>query len=148
MTEEKQPHRLLLIEDNPADTMLLRTALDEQNDPYILEVLADGESALRYVREHCGRNSPEPCLIILDLHLPKHDGSTVLRAIRSEPELSHVAVAVLTSGASPTEEADVVALGVTLYCRKPMTYDDTVDLARELIEICRQPRKVAAANTV
>jgi CheY-like chemotaxis protein len=148
MAEQTQPHRLLLIEDNPADTLLLREALNEQNDPYILDVLADGESALRYVREHCGRNCPEPCLIILDLLLPKHDGSTVLRAIRSEPELSHVAVAVLTSGASPMEEAEVVALGVRLYRRKPMTYDDTVDLARELIEVCREPRKVAAASNV
>jgi hypothetical protein len=29
-----------------------------------------------------------------------------------------------------------------------MTYDDTVDLARELIEVCREPRKVAAAHNV
>ena len=85
MAEEKQLHCLVLIEDNPADTMLLRQALDEQNDPYSLEVLPDGETALRYVREQCCRSSPEPCLIILDLHLPQYDGATVLRAIRSRP---------------------------------------------------------------
>jgi CheY-like chemotaxis protein len=45
-----------------------------------------------YVREHCRRAGPEPCLIILDLHLPRYDGSTVLRAIRSESELSGAAI--------------------------------------------------------
>jgi two-component system response regulator len=148
MAEEKQPHHLLLIEDNSADTILLRQALDEQEDPYILEVLPDGETALRYVREQCRRNSPEPCLIILDLHLPRYDGSTVLRAIRTESELSHVAVAVVTSSVSPDEEAEVLALGVRLYRRKPMNYDDTVELARELIEICKEPRMTTVANNI
>ena len=146
MAQKKPPHRLLLIEDNLADTVLLRQALDEQEDAYVLEVLPDGETALQYVREKCGRQSPEPCLIILDLHLPRYDGSTVLRAIRSEPELSHVAVAVVTASISPQEEAEVLALGVRLYRRKPMSYDDTLELARELIEICREPLKSSAMN--
>ncbi|MGH9632077.1 MAG: response regulator [Bryobacteraceae bacterium] len=146
MTQDRQPYRLLLIEDNPADTGLLRYALDEQNEPYVLEELPDGETALRYVREHCGRNAPEPCLIILDLHLPRCDGLTVLEAIRSEPELSHVAVAVVTSSASPIEKAEVLALGVRLYRQKPISYDEMVELARELIEICREPLKVSIAN--
>jgi CheY-like chemotaxis protein len=146
MAEKIKPHRLLLIEDNPADTMLLRHALDEQDEPYVLEVLRDGESALRYVREQSSRSGPEPCLIILDLHLPRYDGSTVLRAIRSDPELAHVDVAVVTSGATPQEQSAVLGLGVRLYRRKPMNYDETVELARELIEICREPLKAAAAN--
>lgn len=148
MAEEKRAHRILLIEDSPADTMLLRHALDEQGDPYVLQVLADGETALRYVREQ-SRHSPEPCLIVLDLHLPRYDGSTILRAIRSEPELSHVEVAVVTSGATPQEQSAVLALGVRLYRRKPMSYDDTLELARELIEICREgPVKASAAHTL
>jgi CheY-like chemotaxis protein len=145
MPEEKQPHRILLIEDNPADTLLLRHALNEQNEPYTLEVLPDGEAALRYVRQHCLGNVPEPCLIILDLHLPRYDGSTILRAIRSEPELSNVAIAVVTSSASPMEKAEVLALGVQLYRNKPLSYDETVELARELIEICKEPLNRPAA---
>jgi CheY-like chemotaxis protein len=133
------PHRIVLIEDNPADTMLLRHALDEVGEPYMLEILTDGEAALRFVREHCRPNSAEPCLIVLDLHLPLHDGTTVLRAIRSEPDLAKVAVAVLTSSVSPAEKAEVLSLGVQAYRPKPMDLDDTFELARELVEICKQP---------
>jgi two-component system response regulator len=135
---KKSPHRIVIIEDNPADTVLLRHALDEQGEPYILEVLTDGESALKFIRDHCRNCRPEPCLIVLDLHLPRYDGATVLRAIRSEPEMARVSVVVLTSTASPEEKAEVIALGIQAYRMKPMSYDQTLELARELIGICNQ----------
>ena len=111
---QKSPHQIIVVEDNPADTLLLRHALDQQPDAYALQVLQDGESALKYVRDHCALGRPEPCLIILDLHLPKYDGATVLREIRSHPELASVRVVVLTTMGSPAEKAEVLALGVDL----------------------------------
>ncbi len=137
-------HRIVMIEDNPADTTLLRHALNEQGDPFTLEVLRDGESALQFVRDHCRDYRPEPCLIILDLHLPQYDGATILRAIRQEPELSKVHVVVLTTMASPAEKAEVIALGVESYRTKPMDWEENVALARDLISICNGIAKRAA----
>ena len=139
----RNPHHIVMIEDNPADTTLLRHALDEQGEPFTLQVLRDGESALQFVRDHC-REQREPCLIILDLHLPRYDGATVLRAIRSEPELAKVYVVVLTTMASPTEKAEVFELGVDSYRTKPMNWDENLELARDLMDICNGTVKRAA----
>jgi CheY-like chemotaxis protein len=69
--KKAEPARIVVIEDNPADVTLLRLALDAQGDPYQLEVLSDGEQALRFVREYASMpGTPEPCVLILDLHLP------------------------------------------------------------------------------
>ena len=133
-------HRIVSIEDNPADSVLLREAFKQHGEPFSLEVLPDGESAIRYVREHCSRESDEPCLIILDLHLPHYDGATILKAIRTNPDLAQVSVAVLTTVASPQEQAEVLRLGVNLYRHKPMSWDDTVSLAGDLIQLCKNPR--------
>jgi len=133
------PSRIVLIEDNPADTLLLRNALDDIGEPYVLEVLADGQAALEFVREHCRTRSSQPCLIILDLHLPRYDGVTILRAIRSEPELAKIAVAVLTGSHSPAETAEVLGLGVQSFRIKPMNLEDIFALARDLIHICKNP---------
>jgi CheY-like chemotaxis protein len=130
-------HRIVAIEDNPADYALLREALTAHGEPFSLEVLPDGESAIRYVREQ-GRDSAQPCLFVLDLHLPPYNGAIILREIRGNPDLAHVSVAVLTTIASPQEQAEVMALGVSLYRNKPMTWDDTVTLAGELIELCKR----------
>ena len=145
-TVSSSPHRLIAIEDNHADCAILREALNQVGEPYTLQILPDGESALRYVGEHCRSDSPEPCLIILDLHLPFYDGSTILRAIRETPELSHVSIAVLTTIASPRERDEVLRLGVQLYRTKPMSWLENVELARELIELCKNPRTFAAQS--
>ncbi len=134
----KSPHKLVLVEDNPADTLLLRYALNAQEEPYTLEVHTDGEAALRFLREHCGGVEPEPCLFILDLHLPRYDGVTILREIRTSA-LAHVRVAILTNLASPGEKNEVHNLGADLYRIKPCDWDDVLTLARELIDLCNRP---------
>ncbi len=138
------PHRIIAIEDNHADVTLLRHALDQHGEPYILEILPDGLTALEYARTNCGPGNPEPCLIILDLHLPRHSGAEILQALRANPEFAKVSVAVLTTGASPREREEVLRLGVRLYREKPMDWDQTVELARELIDACKNPRTLAA----
>jgi CheY-like chemotaxis protein len=128
---------ILIIEDNLADVFLFRHAFDELGEPYLLEVLTDGEGALAFVAEHrSGARKPEPCVILLDLHLPKYNGLEVLAAIRVEPPLSHIHVVVLTSRASPEEEIKVMQLGGI--CRiKPPNLAGIKKLAIELMDICK-----------
>jgi len=143
--QEPSPARILVIEDNTADVFMLRHALDQHTEDYVLEILRDGAQAIAFVnlQRAAGENS-EPCVIVLDLHLPKHDGAAVLKAIRQEPVLDHVGVVVLTSSASPRDEREVRELGVRLYKTKPLLVDEWVKLAAEILEICRQHSRVAA----
>ena len=139
MTQPKPtPVRILVVEDNQADVFLLRHALNEHGEDYQLEVLRDGAEAILFVEQQriCA-SEPTPCAIVLDLHLPKHDGSTVLKAIRSEPSLAHIHVVALTSLASPTEESEVRNMGLRLYRAKPTELDGWIRLAGEILQICR-----------
>ena len=97
--------RILMIEDNDADIQLLSFALDQQEEDYELEILNDGEAALRFVQEHrTGIRQPDPCVILLDLHLPRYDGVAILRAIREAPPLEHLKVIVLTGQPAPSQK--------------------------------------------
>jgi len=139
------PAKILVIEDSPADILLLRHALDEQGEPYEIEILRDGAQALAFVAEQRElKLEPQPCVIVLDLHLPKHDGLTVLQAIRNEPALTHIHVIALSSFATPRAEAEVKALGVRQYSEKPSDLDGWIELAARILEICRE-REIAAA---
>jgi len=128
---------ILVIEDNQADIFILRHAFDQVGEPYMLEVLTDGEAALAFIGEHRrGAREPHPCVILLDLHLPKYNGIEVLAAIREEPPLSHIHVVVLTSRASPHEEKQVTELG-GICCLKPAGLQATKLLASEIISLCK-----------
>jgi two-component system, chemotaxis family, response regulator Rcp1 len=139
------PARILVVEDNQADVFLLRHALDEHGKEYELEVLRDGGEALRFVEhQRILARDPNPCAIVLDLHLPKHDGAAVLKAIRDEPTLSHIHVVALTSFASPTEEKEVRKLGIRLYRAKPTDLDEWINLAGDILAICSEGAEVPA----
>ena len=84
-------------------------------------------------------------LIVLDLHLPKHDGFAVLEEIKRTPPLAHISVVVLTSAASPMEEAQVRQLSIRLYREKPSDIDEFLEVAQQILEICNEGRAAAAA---
>jgi CheY-like chemotaxis protein len=128
-----------MVEDNSADVFLLRHALDQHAKLYRLEVLRDGEEAIEFVGRHRAAGpAAEPCVIVLDLHLPKQDGTTVLKAIRREPALAFVHVVALTTVASPKDEQEVRDLGVRLYRAKPTLVEEWIKLAGEILEICKE----------
>ena len=146
---ETKPARIVLIEDNSADVLMLRHGLDQLGQEYDLEVLPDGEQAMDFVQnERTSMSDPkrlEPCVIVLDLYLPKYDGVAVLEAIRKEPALTHVKVIVLTTVSSPRDEREIRRLGVRLFRTKPNQVTDYILLAEEVLAICREHSSATAA---
>jgi two-component system, chemotaxis family, response regulator Rcp1 len=136
--------QILVIEDNPADVELLRQALIIHGDNFRLEVCSDGQQALEFIGNQ--RRMPKelhPCVIVLDLDLPRHNGFEVLQALREEPVLTHIGVMVLTGHISPRQENELKRLGA-YYRTKPDQLSNLVDLAAELIAICN---KLIETNT-
>jgi CheY-like chemotaxis protein len=128
--------KILIIEDNSSDVFLLRRALMATGGGgFNLEVAGDGERALQMIDGRDGHQEGPPCVILLDLHLPKHDGLEVLRAIRRNPVMSESRVVVTTNGASPQEVDELRGMGVE--CRlKPANLREFEELATDLIAIC------------
>ena len=127
--------RILLVEDDPKDTELTLTALEEYNLANEVVVAKDGEEALDYL--YCrgkfqARTSENPAVLLLDLKLPKVDGLEVLQQIKSDEKLKMIPVVVLTSS---REERDMVTsyrLGVNAYVVKPVDFHEFVNAIKEL----------------
>lgn len=111
---------ILLAEDNDGDVFLVRRALEKQGLLHELTVARNGEEALKLLDG--ATNDPNfepPDLIVLDLNLPKIDGTQVLLRIRKTPALGAIPVIVLTSSDSPKDRESALELGANLYFRKP-----------------------------
>jgi CheY-like chemotaxis protein len=127
--------RILLVEDDPKDSELTMTALEEYKLGNEVVLARDGEEALDYL--YCRgqfqtRTSENPAVLLLDLKLPKVDGLEVLQQIRSDEKLKLIPVVVLTSS---REERDMLAsykLGVNAYVVKPVDFHEFVDAIKEL----------------
>ena len=130
---------IVMIEDNPADVELLRIAFDRLNEPYELVTLDDGEEALRFIHNRHSRGAePEPCVILLDVHLPKYDGLEVLAALKREPKFQHIHVVMLASGdIRPDEHTAIGRLGA-MFRQKPRRFAEVLELATDVLELCRK----------
>jgi CheY-like chemotaxis protein len=129
--------RILLGEDNPADVYLIRTALEEHNPGFTLQVASDGEEVLRIIGEREGLTESGLDLIILDLNLPRHDGLEILQALRRSGHLSDVPVVVLTSSDSPRDRRSASELGAVRFLRKPSSLDQFLNLGASIKEVLR-----------
>ena len=115
--------RILLVEDNENDVELTLNALKECHLSNDVEVARDGAEALDYIYRrgaYAARKDCLPCVVLLDIKMPKVDGHEVLRQLKSDPALRHIPVVMLTSS---REERDVVLsydLGVNAFVVKPV----------------------------
>jgi two-component system, chemotaxis family, response regulator Rcp1 len=112
--------RVLMIEDNPGDADLTRESLEISKIEIDLRVALDGIEAMNILKGRDRRdNHWQPDLILLDLNIPKKDGRQTLSEIRSEEELRHIPVVILTSSDAENDVIQSYALGANCYVTKP-----------------------------
>ena len=128
-------HRIVLIEDNDADVWLLRECLESVASNHEIITLKDGEAALRFIDEEREGIEPRPCVIVIDLHLPTHDGLEILAAIRRTPALEHVTALIVSTTPSPEKKRQISEYCID-YAEKPKTYEGYQDLANRVWELC------------
>jgi two-component system, response regulator len=119
---------ILLVEDNPDDEELALRALKQHSILNDVVVVRDGAEALEFLfgtGAYAGRDATElPELVLLDLKLPKLNGTEVLEQLRSDPRTKRLPVVILTSS---SEEEDIVTSymqGANSYVRKPIRFAD------------------------
>jgi CheY-like chemotaxis protein len=112
---------ILLVEDDPNDVFMFQRAWEKAGGDS-LQIVTDGQQALDYlsgIGEYSDRiKFPSPCLVLLDLKLPRVMGLEVLRRIRLNSGLQ-VAVVVLTASANRHDIATAYQLGVNAFLVKP-----------------------------
>jgi CheY-like chemotaxis protein len=112
MTVEQggQAVRAFVVEDNPVDVTMLRLALEQEPTWRVeMTVVEDGERAISRLLDTA---EGKPDLVILDLNLPRRDGTEVLQTIRGTPALRHLLVAILSSSPEDVIQEKLTAAGV------------------------------------
>lgn len=126
--------RVLIVEDNPVDAQMVEYALQEEQSWNTETMVADdGEKAIEFLLERHGRRMHQrPDLIILDLNLPKRDGTEVLQVIRSTDELRSLPVVVLSSSPMDVMKSKLHRANVEANCylTKPVDLDEFLGLGK------------------
>ena len=124
---------VLLVEDDPGDTLMIREAFEDNKVRNRLTCVTDGVQALEYLRregEHAGATRPD--LILLDLNLPRKDGREVLAEIKADDDLRTIPVVVLTTSQAEEDVLRSYKLHANAYVTKPVDFERFIDVVRQI----------------
>lgn len=113
MSTEYPKHKILIVDDAPANIKLLGAAL--RND-YQISVALDGQGAL-----NIARSTSPPDLILLDIVMPGIDGYEVCRKLKENVETKDIPVIFITSKDHVEDEAKGLQIGAVDYIIKPFS---------------------------
>jgi len=140
-----KPIDVLLVEDDPGDTLMIREAFADNKLRNRLSSVTDGVEALAFLRrEGAYAEAPRPDLILLDLNLPRKDGREVLEEVKADPELRTIPVVILTTSEAEEDILRSYSLHANAYVTKPVDFERFIAVVRQIddffVEVVRLPR--------
>jgi CheY-like chemotaxis protein len=108
--------KIVICEDDPVIQKLILIAL--RNSTHDIYMAGDGAEGLHLIR------AERPALIITDVEMPGVNGLAVCAAVRSDPELNHIPIIVLSASVQRTQTRRAFEQGATDFLGKPFTVGD------------------------
>ena len=136
MEEMNEKQRILIVDDEPQITRVLRTSLASHG--YSVRSAADGESAL----ETFGDFSPD--LVITDLSMPNLNGIELCRRLR---KLSPVPIVVLSVKGEEKTKVEALDAGADDYVTKPFGIDELLARIRAALRRANENANEDAAGS-
>ena len=125
--------QILLVEDTPGDTRLIKEAFHHLGEPVKMHHAWHGVEALEFLRRNGPfGDAPRPDLILLDLDIPETNGREVLAQINADPNLKSIPTVVLAASADPADVLLCYKLHANCYLEKPTNWDEFDYLATSI----------------
>jgi CheY-like chemotaxis protein len=118
----KATAKVLLIEDDIDDRMLLTESFAASQTNTEIVYAENGDEAIRFLNAIPAKEN-YPCLIILDLNMPRRNGKETLSYLKASPELASIPVAVFSTSENRADMDCCWKLGAASYIQKPHHFD-------------------------
>jgi CheY-like chemotaxis protein len=134
MRNDKKQVCVLLVEDDPGDQKLIKTALMNQDCGINLMIASSGEAAVDYLQMSINNieGYPKPALILLDLNMPGMGGKEFLRRIKADDNLCSIPVVVVTTSDAESDVRECYSLHAAGYIQKAAMPEEFRDVLKKL----------------
>lgn len=122
---------ILLVEDNPLDVDLTLRAFKRRNLVNPVHVARDGEEALAWM-PLWEAGETQPAVILLDLNMPRVDGLSVLRSLKTRDGLRRIPIVILTTSKEDRDINTAYDLGANSFIVKPVDFDNFLQVAQQI----------------
>jgi len=125
----KSDSPILLVEDDKIDALTVKMALKEIKVINDLIHVSNGLEALTYLND---KTQKRPCIILLDLNMPKMNGIEFLEQRIKNNDLTTIPVIVLSTSKADSDKLATFKLNIAGYMIKPVDYKKFVEVMRAI----------------
>ena len=130
-----QVPQILIVDDDAEDRMIMLEAMEMIGKGHFLSFAENGEQALAVLAEQHAKGEL-PCLVVLDLNMPKMNGTQTLRCLRNSELYNEIQVVIYSTSINPVEKEQCLKLGAQDFVTKPVSFDDCKVTAQKLLAFC------------
>jgi CheY-like chemotaxis protein len=128
--------KILLADDDKEDQLILSDAFQQIGITDAVHFEDNGEGALLHL-ERCFKDNQLPQLIILDLNMPRMNGTQTLRVLKEDERFKHIPIIIYSTSLNNIERDECIRLGAHSYIIKPLTFSEYVKSAEYFCKLCK-----------
>jgi CheY-like chemotaxis protein len=136
---QAQGFTILIAEDDDGHADLVMEQLQDAGLRHPIVRFRDGQEVMDFLLPPAGGPArARPCLLLLDINMPRMDGITVLRRLKGDPATRSIPIIMLTTTDDPGEVAACYRLGCNLYITKPVAFQafsETIQRLGQFLEV-------------
>jgi CheY-like chemotaxis protein len=126
-------YSIIVADDDEGDRFLINKAMKASGVEDQIHFVDDGQKLMDYLTEHLnstpsGERPNLPCLILLDLNMPRLDGREALKLMKGNAQLKEIPVVILSNSDNPEDVMGCYKGGANSFFTKPLDYLDLVRL--------------------
>ncbi|MBP1652953.1 MAG: response regulator receiver protein [Bacteroidetes bacterium] len=129
--------KILVIDDDSEDMAIIREAMEMINADHVMMFAEGGEKALQLLDTRFSAEHIVPCLIVLDLNMPKMNGTQTLANLKADDRFRNIPVIIYSTSINPFEKAKCVTLGAHAYITKPVSVKESLETAQVFLNFCQ-----------
>ena len=125
-----EPLRIMMADDDDDDRDFFSEVIKEINKDISLELARDG---IELIEMLAAREKTLPLMIFLDLNMPRKSGRECLEEIRNNKTFKHINIIIYSTSSSQKDIDETFENGANLYIKKPSSYNELIDVARNVL---------------
>jgi len=129
---------ILIVDDDPDDVLIIADAIKELHPSIQIVSAVNGEIAMEMLTNHSDLKAGLS-LIILDLNMPRMNGTQTLMALKENQKFEKIPVVIYSTSVNSLEKEKCLTLGAHSYITKPLSYKESISIAGYFIQLCNIP---------
>jgi CheY-like chemotaxis protein len=133
---EQRP-KILMVDDDVEDQQIIKDTFNDLGYGMSIHFESTGEQAINFLRQ-CYDHGHCPCLVVLDLNMPRMNGRNVLHYLKNDLSFKNIPVIIYSTSLNPLERDQCMTLGAHSYIIKPITYAQSIETAKLFYSFCSE----------